>query len=243
MRKLSVVFVACAALLTGCSGSDVSRVKDSRMKSWPDFTVGQLLGKRKACSSTEWKSFKDTRDRTVVEYTCAYEPGKRFMQERSAQAVSEEAAKPAKLQESQAFYLGLEQKQIEHERAQLAETIERGLPTEANQQAVARAEAAYEKKKKDQAERAAQEAERQTKRLAVYERRAANFREVLEITQWAIQDGEPIYLGSKIQASFSDREIDWPVNHIFVFEQASQNSPELTESYRVYLGQMLDQYQ
>ena len=79
--------------------------------------------------------------------------------------------------------------------------------------------------------------------MAMLERRAANFRQVLETTQWTVQDGEPVYLGSKIQAVFSDRVIDWPVNQVFIFEHAAQNSAELTESYRIYLDQMWAQYQ
>ncbi|MFI8614325.1 hypothetical protein ACIGHN_02335 [Acidovorax sp. NPDC077693] len=212
------------------------------MKGWPDFTVGQLLDKRKACSSTEWKSFTDTRDRKVVEYQCTYSPGGKYMQERSAEAIEEENGQPARQAESNAYYLGIEQKQIDHAKEQLADAIDRGVPVESFEQAIARAENAYEKKKQLHAERASQDDERHGQRLALFKRRAANFREVLEISQWAIQDGSPVYLGSKIQAVFDDRAIDWPVNHVFVFEQASQDSPDLTESYRVYLGQMWEQY-
>lgn len=243
MRRLSVVFVACAALLSGCLGGDVSRVKESRMKGWPDFTVGQLLGTRKACSSTEWKSFTDTRDRKVVEYSCTYAPGEKFIQERSASAIEDEKGQPARAAERDAYYLGIEQKQIDHARAQLQDAIERGVPVSSYEQAIARTEADYERKKQSHAERAPREAEQHAKRLAKFERRAANFRQVLETTQWTVQDGEVVYLGSKIQAVFSDRVIDWPVNQVFIFEHAAQNSAELTESYRIYLDQMWEQYQ
>ena len=243
MRYSSVVYVACAAMLSGCFGGDVARVKESRMKGWPEFTVGQLLDKRKACSSVEWKNFTDTRDREVVEYSCTYEPGGKFFQERSAHAIEDEKDQPARAAERDAYYLGIEQKQIDHARAQLQEAIERGVPVSSYEQAVARTEADYERKKQSHAERAPREAEQHSKRMAMLERRAANFRQVLETTQWTVQDGEPVYLGSKIQAVFSDRVIDWPVNQVFIFEHAAQNSAELTESYRIYLDQMWAQYQ
>ena len=73
MRVFRFVPLALAVLLTGCLGGDVGRVKDSKLKGWPQYTVGQLLDKRKACSNIEWESFTDTRDRKIVQYTCENE--------------------------------------------------------------------------------------------------------------------------------------------------------------------------
>lgn len=50
------------------------------MKGWPEFTIGQLLDNRQACAKTEWKSFTDTRDRKVVEYSCDHAAGKTYLQ-------------------------------------------------------------------------------------------------------------------------------------------------------------------
>jgi hypothetical protein len=74
-------------MLTGCFAGDVSVVKDSRTTGWPQFTVGQLLDKRKACSSVEWKSFKDSRGRSVVQYTCESAAGAVYLQSVHAGAV------------------------------------------------------------------------------------------------------------------------------------------------------------
>ena len=87
--------VACAVMLSGCFAGDVSVVKASRITGWSQFTVEQLLDKRKACSRVEWKSFKDTRDRSVVEYTCESAAGKNYLQ-RFVQIGIDEAQKKLK---------------------------------------------------------------------------------------------------------------------------------------------------
>jgi len=49
------------------------------MKGWPEFTIGQLLDKRKACSSNEWESFTDTHGRKIVQYTCTNQVAMQFV--------------------------------------------------------------------------------------------------------------------------------------------------------------------
>lgn len=88
MRFLSTALsLGGAVMLAGCFAGDVSVVKESRMTGWSQFTVGQLLDKRKACSSVEWKSFKDTRDRSVVEYTCESAGGAAYLEKLHALSV------------------------------------------------------------------------------------------------------------------------------------------------------------
>jgi uncharacterized protein YdaT len=88
MRFISTALsLGGAVMLAGCFAGDVSVVKESRMTGWSQFTVGQLLDKRKACSSVEWKSFKDTRDRSVVEYTCESAGGAAYLESLHALSV------------------------------------------------------------------------------------------------------------------------------------------------------------
>lgn len=79
MRKL-LILSSVSILLCGCIGGDVSSVKKSKIEGWPQYTVGQLLEKRQACSSVNWRSFSDSRNRKVVEYVCEYAPAKVFLQ-------------------------------------------------------------------------------------------------------------------------------------------------------------------
>ncbi|MDB5886637.1 MAG: putative lipoprotein [Polaromonas sp.] len=69
----SIVFCsALAVLLTGCTGSEIKIVKESHLINYPNYLVGQAFDNRHACASVDWKSFKDERQRTVVQYTCQY---------------------------------------------------------------------------------------------------------------------------------------------------------------------------
>lgn len=72
MFRSSVFCSALVVLLAGCTSSEVKIVKESHLVNYPNYLVGQAFDNRHVCSSIDWKSFKDDRDRTVVEYTCQY---------------------------------------------------------------------------------------------------------------------------------------------------------------------------
>lgn len=358
MRRLSAVFVACAALLSGCLGGDVSRVKESRMKGWPDFTVGQLLDKRQACANTEWKSFTDTRDRRVVEYNCdnqvAVDFLKRLNEEevehrrRMQQMVLKQAKdrlvnaeqdiittqaeyekqrdRVAKFQgpgtdESEAvradfaliqkvredscaqtdtsqFMVGvvaeIAEKMVRQckEAVQMAERcpdawqqsqrvkwllcqtqsrLYTGTPRSAIATAVQQVREMVEKFGRDQdrqlrtaqeqlsaAERAIQsanerlatarmEAEAAPNNQHIHEQEAfveqlnrkwGSFKMVRETSQWAIQDGQPVYLGSKVDLVFTDRSVNMPMELEHVFSQAADNVTTPTKINPFYLTQL-----
>lgn len=124
--------VACAVMLSGCFAGDVSVVKASRITGWSQFTVEQLLDKRKACSSVEWKSFKDTRDRSVVEYTCESAAGTAYLQSLHTSAV--ESAQKSLMGASQHDAAFAE---MDKQQTQLAkETAEEQMGELANRQAL-----------------------------------------------------------------------------------------------------------
>lgn len=72
MFRLSVFCSALVVLLAGCTSSEIKTVKESHLADYPTYLVGQAFDNRHACASIDWKSFKDDRERTVVEYTCQY---------------------------------------------------------------------------------------------------------------------------------------------------------------------------
>ena len=82
MKKLSLV-VACSTIaLSACSKSPVGIVKDGYIDSARTTTVANGLGKRPLCKSTHWDSFKDDKDRTVVQYKCTIIDGIDFLKDR-----------------------------------------------------------------------------------------------------------------------------------------------------------------
>lgn len=72
MFRSSVLCSALVVLLAGCTSSEIKIVKESHLVDYPNYLVGQAFDNRHACASIDWKSFKDDRERTVVEYTCQY---------------------------------------------------------------------------------------------------------------------------------------------------------------------------
>lgn len=72
MLRSSLLCSALAVLLAGCTSSEIKIVKESHLADYPTYLVGQAFDNRHACASIDWKSFKDDRERTVVEYTCQY---------------------------------------------------------------------------------------------------------------------------------------------------------------------------
>jgi hypothetical protein len=334
MRRLSVVFVACAALLSGCLGGDVSRVKESRMKGWPDFTVGQLLGTRKACSSTEWKSFTDTRDRKVVEYSCDYAPGTAYLKAKHVEDMEEarkhreaslaDLVKSAEYDQerialAQAKVRGqlegsaelegqleglkvdvqrlqqlsknstcrdLDKNQFNHPQVvrflqeltkacddgsasrdpdfgrsveltkvraiswarQTLPSLESGLArqeTTGLESAMREVQQLTEYAEKNKASRERLAPQRQAEheaRMARLERRGANFEKVREVSQWAVQEQGPVYLGSRVDLVFSDGVLEQPVDADFVFTHASRDSADLHAIYQIVLDQTWSLY-
>lgn len=364
MRYSSVVYVACAAMLSGCFGGDVAQVKESRMKGWPEFTVGQLLDKRKACSSVEWKNFTDTRDRKVVEYTCENQVAAAFLKaihedaiedhrktqqmiltqakDRLVSAREDIGVALAELEKQQARVAELQSgngdsealrndfSQIQRVRedncsqtdprqfrtgkvSEIAEQMARkckeavqlaercpdslqqsnrarwilcvsqsrlysGTPRSAIAEAVDQVREMAEKVGRDQdrqlgtAQRQLAEAERriqsanermekahaeaeaapgqeasgqQQASIERLNRIWANFKTVKEVSQWAIQDGQPVYLGSRVDMVFVDRTIDMPLEAQFVFAHAAKDASsvdDLLGFYRVQIRQMWNSY-
>lgn len=334
MRYSSVVYLACAAILTGCFGGDVARVKESRMKGWPEFTVGQLLGKRKACSSVEWKNFTDTRDRQVVEYSCDYTPGTVYLQAKQIDDLQSERQLLEDYLANQEKSATSDQERIERAQARVRGALDGAAALEAKVTGLkadvqrlqqlhkgsscqdfdqslyshpqvirylseltrscsdgsaardpdfgrsvesikvralswaklilpsmesdlahqenaglnsAKSEVqeviAYAQKNKENREKfTAQRQAEYEARIALIERRGANFQKVREVSQWTVQEQEPVYLGSRVDIVFSDGAIEQPVDAEFVFGQAAKDSGDLTSLYQFVLNQIWPLY-
>lgn len=72
--------------------------------------------------------------------------------------------------------------------------------------------------------------------------RLAAFQGVKELSQWVIVDGEPNYLGSRVDVLFEGQPVKVPVEATFVFKQAEDNAARLTPLYEYALKQMFGQF-
>jgi len=241
-KKLCIAALwVSAATLTGCSNSEVSLVKESRMKGWPEYTIGQMLDKRKACTKTDWKSFKDSKDRLIVEYTCIHKLGTRYIQEINERIVNEQKETEAtsiKYHKNNLAKLEEKIKSI-NEELRGREPSDEVYPSIGQiKNMLASVENEYEREKKR-----GKELERSNKRNAeIEERRKNNFREIQEVFQWTIQDESPIFLKSQIKAVFSDKEFAFTIDMESMFNLAINDSEEINQGYKGVIFQITQKY-
>lgn len=325
MRAIQLVPLALAALLAGCG--DAGKVKDSKMKGWPQYTIGQLLDKRQVCNSTKWHSFKDKRDRKIVEYVCDYAPAKAYLEKTTAEMLeSFERSRLSNEEHEANMIVQMRQdleKGIESHNAVLAghEALQRGeyeplqialrdrqvLATvrscsDLNPEAfggnemrgyaqrlsagctlrggavdVADMAGALETiikirqrelknsvediprqisiseskvqmlrngldERLAQVERATKETEHRLSDKRWLKARLEAFEGVKEISQWTIVDGEPTYVGSRVDVLFKNQPVEVPVQASFVFDQAADDPAGMSPLYERLLKQMLNEF-
>ena len=242
--RISTLIVS--ALLAGCFGGDVGKVKDSRMKGWPDFTVGQLLNKREACSKIEWESFKDTRDRKIVQYTCEnqrirnsfkrvtdedvsrenmykgllIESAQKDLEQAEsyvasvAERLKEDRAAVALLESGQGVDQSTHESKLRYRREYLLQTEEDvGTAAENLAKAKAQMESAPNDPRMGKFDANIEE----------FNLKLASLKSVREVSQWTIQDGKPVYLGSKIEIEFPDKTKEELVKAEYIFDQAAKD--------------------
>lgn len=358
MRFYQLVPLALAVMLAGCG--DVGKVKDSKLKGWPQFTVGQMLDKRQACSNIKWESFTDTRDRKIVQYTCenklvhAYLSGvhekdvedeegyKKLILENAAKelehAKSSLEASSTRLDEQKQLVAGLNSgekaskvqalrndlallrqvsvascgqinpQQYTHadvqnivasmaiacqSSARMAETCpdslradrfryltclqragamgEGGTSASILNDAVARVQRMLESAEtsgnstlryeqetlatfegavqraiqtletaKEKAAQAPNDPEiaKYDARIERLNRKVKSFQRVREVSQWTVQDGEAVYLGSKVELVFPDRTIEDTARPEFIFEHAANDASSVNDLHGLYLMQI-----
>ena len=327
MRVFRFVPLALAVLLTGCLGGDVSRVKDSKLKGWPQYTVGQLLDKRQVCSSTKWHSFTDKRDRKIIEYVCDYAPAKALLQELTdkrfasieltrklgvendtdilvrARKTLEEAltshdaliAKKEDLERNgsqdvlilqrdqeimssirsctdidpTAFGNHLVQSEAKRlvqgctprenastlaslsffiqDRIKVAKRLHenavRDFPRQfMNSESKIRVSQSYLDERLAKAEKSAQNPDVFVEEERMLKARLTAFQGVREVSQWTVLDGEPTYLGSRVDAVFDNQPVEVPVDALFVFNQAADDPAGLTPLYEYLLQRMFAEF-
>ncbi len=360
MRGYRLVLLALTALLAGCFGGDVGRVKDSKLKGWPQFSVGQMLDKQQACSNIKWESFTDTRDRKIVQYTCdnklvqAYLTGvhekdvddqngyKKLLLEKAAKELEfaesslqsssatlltqkqkvaelESGEGNAKVQALRSDYAMLQRvsaatcsqtdpQQYTHPDVQsLVASMANGCrssarfqencpeslkadrfrylicvqrfggnsgPTTAGaivsnalervQRSIESAEQSVNQKlryeqeyltavegdirkrteelevAKARAEQAPNDPEqaKHNARIEALNQKIASLQHVREVSQWTVQDGEAIYLGSKVELVFPDRSVQEMVKPEYVFEHAAKDASSVNDLHGFYLMQI-----
>lgn len=87
--KILHSIVAVAALgISACGKGPIDSIKSSYIDGARTTTVENALTQRAVCKSEKWKSFKDDRGRTVVEYRCDIVDGDDFLREKREQHVS-----------------------------------------------------------------------------------------------------------------------------------------------------------
>lgn len=216
------------------------------MQGWPDFTVGQLLNKRQACSKIDWESFKDTRDRKIVQYTCENQRIRSSFKRVTEEDVSREnmykglviesaqkdlkqaedyvASVAERLQEDRAAVALLESGQgADHplyesnlrQRRQYLLQSEGDVGTAAAKLEQAKAKMADAPNDPNMAKHDAN--------IEELNQKFASLKSVREVSQWTIQDGEPVYLGSKIEIEFPDTTKEELIKAEYVFGQAAKD--------------------
>ena len=83
----SMVVVALFGL-SACGKGPIVAVKSSYIDGTRTTTVENALTHRAVCKSEKWKSFKDDRGRTVVEYRCDIVDGDDFLKNKREEHVS-----------------------------------------------------------------------------------------------------------------------------------------------------------
>lgn len=231
-----------SGLLSGCKGSDVSIVKEARMKGWPDYTIGQMLDKRKACTTTDWKSFKDDRGRVIVEYTCVHEPGTKYIQELNIKLIKEAKESPPKMA---SYQLESAKRGIDLYRQQLQDQVDRDAsPSQiAHTERILKSSEEEYLRIKQEDEGYFQRAQAEhLKKIELLERRAANFQETNEVYQWAIQENSPVFLASKINVKFSDANQGLRVDMKTMLDIATNDSIEMTAGYKKAISDLNSEY-
>lgn len=327
MRKLLILSVAIT-FLGGCVGGDVGTVKKSKIDGLPQYTAGQLLEKRQVCSSVNWRSFSDKRDRKVVEYVCEYFPAKPFLQKVTNEQLeyyererlaNEEYETGALIQKrkaledaiashqellvkkddlekngSKSLRDALRQREIArsigscskidpsafthqdvHYNAKAAlaacgtrdqaDTMSRFMSTidwlvriqeerlknhlEELPREILNSESQWKDRQSEldellaKTEKTANEPDSRAKDRQRLKLRLAEFEGAREITQWAIIKDEPIYLGSRVDALFTNQPIEVPVPASFVFKQAADDPPGITPLYELLLKDMFGKFE
>ncbi len=290
--------------------------------------MGQLLDKRKACSSVDWKSFKDSRGRSVVEYTCESAAGAAYLQslqtmavesaQKSLDGASQHDAAFAEIDRQQTkFAQDISKDQVDElaNRQAFIANLQRDITSirgitlascsEVNASSFSRAlsgfiqsfqrgcaKAIKENEPRDleidkneliraarmqisnqesaieslktQIDMAQSRAEQQVtraednklareqaaikqrneaqKELAALERHWAGFKGVREVSQWVMQDKEPVYLASRIDLVLTDKTIEVPVTARLVFDQAAKDGEVLTSAYEFALREAWNRY-
>ncbi len=241
-KYLTMALLVGSGLFVGCTGSDVSIVKEFRMKGWPDYTIGQMLDKRKACSKTDWKSFKDDRDRVIVEYTCVHGPGTKYIQELNVSEIDRGKNNPPKMA---TYELNSKKKSIESYRKQLQDEVERGAsPSQMalTERILESHEQGYLRIKQEEEEILQRAQVSHAEMIALLERRAANFEEINEVFQWVIQEKSPVFLTSQIKVKFSDAAYARPVDMQTMFDIAAENSIKMTAGYESAIASLTKKY-
>ena len=216
------------------------------MKGWPDFTVGQLLNKREACSKIEWESFKDTRDRKIVQYTCEnqrirnsfkrvtdedvsrenmykgllIESAQKDLEQAEsyvasvAERLKEDRAAVALLESGQGVDQSTHESKLRYRREYLLQTEEDvGTAAENLAKAKAQMESAPNDPRMGKFDANIEE----------FNLKLASLKSVREVSQWTIQDGKPVYLGSKIEIEFPDKTKEELVKAEYIFDQAAKD--------------------
>ena len=63
-----LIVMTCVAMTLGCSSSPEDSVKNGVLKIEPSVTVGDAFNGYKYFSTKEWKAFKDSQNRQIVEF-------------------------------------------------------------------------------------------------------------------------------------------------------------------------------
>lgn len=64
------IIIGAVVFLSGCGDKSIENVKETYLEFDPSQSISQALDHRRICEATKWESYKDSKDRNIVQYKC-----------------------------------------------------------------------------------------------------------------------------------------------------------------------------
>ena len=224
----SLIVLSAIALLSGCSNEHTESVKALDFEADDTFTIGQALSNRQICDDSSWDQFEDERGRLIVEYRCLINGAEDVFEERYEEALAAVESKYEKqledfdqqrqsLEQRIAEALASEAKEDAKIAAEIADIKAMNLPPEKEADAIhltALSNAGIPEStfiKDELANEYSDDARVRlntslsTQRLAEVDELESQPSDAVEVHQWTIKKGKPIFLAAGIEYSYRNK--------------------------------------
>lgn len=105
MQKKTLI-ISGIFLLSGCGDKAIETVKETHLEFDQSQSISQALDHRKICEKTTWESYKDSKDRNIVQYKCEIKNTESFFDSLVPQLANalEKKMKNLPIPEQEAYY-------------------------------------------------------------------------------------------------------------------------------------------